>query len=176
MPASAGGVWTLLSTTVLAADGPIDVASISGAYNDLILIGIVRAARASTTDILSLQFNNDSAANYGTQKIEANATSNSGSELVSTTSIELRTIPGNTAPAGAFSMFEIRLLGYASTAWLKSCFATLASNSAITTGGMRLNLMSGLWNSTAAINRVKLFGLANPNLLTGSQLRIYGRL
>jgi hypothetical protein len=42
--------------------------------------------------------------------------------------------------------------------------------------GANVQRGGGYWDSTAAINRITLSGAGTANLLTGSQLRIYGRL
>jgi hypothetical protein len=45
-----------------------------------------------------------------------------------------------------------------------------------TAGSLTIHRGGGLWSSTAAVNRVQLMDSSLGNFVTGSQLRIYGRL
>jgi hypothetical protein len=170
----AAGALTLLSTTTLASAGTFDVSGISGAYNDLVLVLIARGVASANQDTLTINFNNDTGANYQRGDIrESGGTTPSGAELHSGTNIALVYVPAATAPANAFGVLEMRIYGYASTVWLKSFnfdLESLISGAAvpITRGG-------GTWSSTSAITRVQIAGTTTANLAIGSQLRIYGR-
>jgi concanavalin A-like lectin/glucanase superfamily protein len=175
-PASSGAL-TLLSTTTLSSPGTFDVSSISGAYNDLILVVIARCTDAAGTDRLNLRLNNDSATNYYSARSTINGTTVSATTDTGATVIQCATYPSaGAALANSFGISEISIIGYASTSWLKQVQwhafgvqSTLATGSTVHHGG-------GLWNSTAAITRVTLLGASTANFATGSQLRIYGRL
>lgn len=179
--ASAGATpaVTLISDTTLGSDGTFDVSSISGAYNDLILVLIARSARASnTTDDPLIRFNNDSGSNYAHQRYGA---SGGGAIAASYTASSAFPycgyLPAATADANVFGHCEIIIPGYASTAWKKiyrwwgyapGVIAT-ANENHIRNGG-------GSWNSTNAITRIQIVSANSANLKTGSWLRIYGRI
>lgn len=178
-PAGASGAWTLLSTTTLASAGTFDVSSISGSYNDLILVANARGTGATAGfERLMCRFNNDSGGNYASERISATTTTVSSAEdVIGNTAIQAGSIPdGGGTLANSFGVSEIQVFGYAATTWLKAVqFDTFGAYKA-TTGGFTAVRGGGVWNSTAAITRVQVFGLTTANLATGSKLRIYGRL
>ena len=45
-------------------NGNFDVSSISGSYNDLLCVAIVRGTNASTSDNIDFRFNNDNTTHY----------------------------------------------------------------------------------------------------------------
>lgn len=177
--AASTGALTLLSTTTLGGAGTFDVSAISGAYNDLILVLIARGARvAQFTDEIQLRFNNDSGSSYSRENVSALSTTVAGVQSGTTTSILTAGggIPAASAPANSFGVWEATVYGYASTTWLKALnyaafdYADPGSGSQVFIRG------GGVWISTAAITRVQIQGQTTANLVTGSQLRIYGRL
>jgi hypothetical protein len=174
--AGGGGAWTLLSTTTLASPGVIDVSGISGSYNDLILVLIARSTDTGTDEIANLILNNDGANTYsefirvfGTGAVSGVA--NTGGSA----GFSIGRLPASSGLASSFGVIEVTIPGYASTTWKKNVqwhstcvIGTASTQATFLVGG-------GLWNSTAAVNRVKFDG-ATGDLVTGSQLRIYGRL
>jgi len=176
--AGSSGAWTLLSTTTLSgAAATIDVSGISGAYNDLQFVLVARSDSVAATDSVRWRFNNDTGTNYSAEYIEVVGTAAlSGSQLSSVAIIAGTRIPGAAGLANSFGICEVTVIGYASTTWLKSCFFDgFSSNNA--TGSIYTTRGGGCWHSTAAINRVTfLLAGAGTNYVTGSQLRIYGRL
>lgn len=176
-PSAGGGAWALLSTTTLSSAGTFDVSSLSGSYNDLILVLIARGTDASsTTDRALLRLNNDSAANYHSNRFNVNGSSPSPVDQAGGTSMQLGNITAALAPANFFGHFEVYLFGYASTTWTKRIDWRGAANSGTGANATILNSGGGMWNNTAAVNRVQVFGSTTANFVTGSQLRIYGRL
>jgi hypothetical protein len=175
--APGGGPWTLLSTTTLSSAGTFDVSSISGSYNDLILVLIARGADAGSNDRFYLRFNNDSGANYMTERqvtvgTSATAPANDNAQQ----QMEVGRTAATTGLANFFGYTEIVVYGYTSTTWLKSLLYHSLSALTAAAGGQTTITGGGTWNSTAAITRVQLYGQNTANLVTGSQLRIYGRL
>ncbi len=175
-PAGSSGALTLLSTTTLGGSGTFDVSSISGSYNDLVLVLIVRGTDAGASDNPLLRLNADTAGNYRWERVSITGTTTSGLDGAAATSIHCGTMPCAGAPASYFGASMIEILGYASTSWFKNVlwsthatFASASNNSTLGRGG-------SLWLSTAAVTRVQIFGSSTANLVTGSQLRIYGRL
>jgi hypothetical protein len=173
---SSGGAGsvTLLSTTTLAVDGVFDVASISQAYNDLVLVMNVRATRvASLFDTMQMRFNNDSGANYLWQRLGVNGATVTGAGGGGATSFNTVDVPAATATAGQFAQVELTIAGYTSATWQKTFVGAAFGQNGT---AQSIQQISGVWASTAAVNRVGFFGVITANLLTGSVLRIYGRL
>jgi hypothetical protein len=175
--AGGGGAWTLLSTTTLASPGTFDVPSISGSYNDLILILIGRSAFSGGTDDPMIRLNNDSGSNYNHVRYSAGGGGAiTAGNMAAGTFSYVGYLPGATADASLFSVSEIILYGYASTAWKKSWYWTSYAPTSISSGnGNYFRNGGGMWNNTAAITRVGIVTANAANLVTGSQLRIYGR-
>lgn len=174
-----GGAVALLSTTTLAVDGTFDVSGIAGTYNDLILVANVRGTRASFSDELALRFNNDSGASqYFRQQISGLSTTASAAATGAATAITTSggALTAASSPSGAFAVWEATIQGYASTSWTKSVLWRGFSYDDPGAGSQLTVHGGGQWLSTTAITRVQIFGLTTANLLTGSQLRIYGRL
>lgn len=175
---SSGGSWTLLHTVTLGADtATIDQATISGSYNDLIVVLIARSANASAADTPLLRLNNDSGANYYYEWMRSTSTTVQGAEGIATTSFNVGTngVPANSATANLFSFHEFVIPGYASTTWSKVVRATSATFSNNATGVIFPLVMSGIWNSTSAVTRVTFSLNSAGNYKTGSTMRIYGR-
>ncbi|TMQ03781.1 MAG: hypothetical protein E6J90_52350 [Deltaproteobacteria bacterium] len=173
--AGGGGAWTLLSTTNLGSAGTFDVSSISGAYNDLILVVIARGTDSGAADNICIRLNGDTAANYYRQTGTTTAASAGGAQSQAANNVEMPQAPAATATASSFGIFEITIPGYASTTWKKALQWNSFLLSSTTSGGMTEVHGGGFWNSTAAVTRVELFGKFTANFVTGSQLRIYGR-
>jgi hypothetical protein len=174
-PAAAGAI-TLLSSTTLGAAGTFDITSISGAYSDLIIVLIGRANNANASDVALLRFNNDSGANYYTQRLKGAATTASAGESIGSGSIDRAEIAANTAPANHFSIVAWEVYGYASTTWTKTVNYRASFTFGLSSGGIVIEELTAIWSSTAAINRVTVSTNTSPfNFMAGSQLRIYGR-
>ena len=175
--ATAVGAMTLLSSTTLGADGTFDVSSISGAYNDLIFVAIIRSKLTGSTDNPVIRFNNDSAGNYYDQRVRGQGATADAAESLATTSAGAQlTIPANSATlASAFGTVIFTICGYASTTWLKGFQWDVTAFHNTTSGSIRTDRGAGFWNSTAAINRIQVANGTAGNLASGSQLRIYGR-
>lgn len=170
-----GGAITLITTSTRATDGTIDLTSIAGSYNDLILVGIVRGTDAGVTDTLKMQFNADTGSNYGSQNLQGTAAAASATESNSGAQISSATMPAAGEAASYFLFFEMLIPGYASTSWYKHVLIHHARGTGITTGLRFVNQRMGLWNSTAAITQITFSGFSTANLKTGSTVRLYGR-
>lgn len=171
-----GGAWTLLSTTTLGSAAAFDVSSISGAHNDLILILIGRSSRSGLNDEVRLNLNADTGGNYYQQNVLFNKTTTSATETLAAAYAATAYVPAGTAPANSFSALEITLPGYASTTWKKGGFYRGFDHADTATFGQEYREGGFTWASTAAITRVQLTAAIGSTFVTGSQLRIYGRL
>ena len=175
--AAGGGAWTLLSTTTLGSATTFDVSSISGSYNDLYCCAIIRSANADVDDDVTWRLNADSGSNYYRQMINANATTITATEIIGNSWLFAGFVPGASATANLFGVVELTIYGYASTSWKKAMVYRSFGPSNAAAAGLYLRSGAGLWNSTAAVNRVQIsVNSGAANFAIGSQLRIYGRL
>jgi hypothetical protein len=172
-PAGAGAL-TLLQTITLGADGTIDFTSISQAYNDLYLVGMLRGTNAAATDTLELHVNNDAGANYQYEQANAAATAWTVFGGAGSTVVDLldNSLPAASANASFFASVELNVYGYTSTTWRKLVMMTSVLPNG--TNGA-IGLTAGVWASTAAVSRLTLFGGFTANLKAGSSMRLYGR-
>ena len=85
-------------------------------------------------------------------------------------------VPATSGLANAFGVVELTLFGYASTTWLKPIHWTTYGGFGTSSGNQGMSHGGALWQSTAAVTRIAVYGDTQPILLAGSQLRIYGRL
>jgi hypothetical protein len=173
--AGGGGAWTLLNTSTIAGAGGFDISGISGSYNDLILVLIGRTPYGGTSgDDVATRLNNDGGANYYRQINLANSGSISTSEYIGQSWIYSSKIPGSGGLTNHFGAHEMVIYGYASTSWKKVVTWTGFEAYNKTTGTFYWGSGGALWDNTAAVTRVQVNG-GNADLVTGSQLRIYGR-
>lgn len=163
---------TLLSTTTNGSNADFDVQSISGAYNDLIVVLIYRGSGAFASETARIRFNNDSTSgHYGYVEQIISGTTAPVTTTASDTGIHISNGNGNSNTANYFSQAEILIPGYASTTWEKQLIATMANPFL-----QSRQVSTGQWFSTAAINRIQVAALNGGGFLTASQMRIYGRL
>jgi hypothetical protein len=174
--AAGGGAWTLLSTTTLSGAGSFDVSSISGSYNDLVLVMVLRSAVTSTQDQVQLRFNNDTGSNYSSQYEQSFSATIQSAASAAQTQMIVGLCTGNTGLANAFGTCVVEVPGYASTTWLKPVVCNSVEPHSTSSSGVFQQNGGGFWNSTAAITRVQVIPGGSLNFVTGSQLRIYGRL
>jgi hypothetical protein len=154
---------------VNAVTAPFDVANISQAYNDLIIVLIGRGDGAAIDDQFSqLRFNNDTAGNYDTVYL----LNTGGSQNTGATSMFAGYTTGPSAAAATFGVSEIRVFGYGNTTRRKT--ALILGGEGATTQAIFHSV--GTWKSTAAITRVQIFPATGTGFVAGSELRIYGRL
>jgi hypothetical protein len=175
--AGGGGAVTLLSTTTLASPAAsFDITSISGSYNDLILVLIGRSDSGGV-DTARMRFNNDTGNNYWSEWIEAAGTTVTAAQFTALSLMMAGKIPASDMTANCFGCTTFTIPGYAATTRFKTMMWDGIAEWATTAGGQYMQRGGATWNSTAAINRITLYlAGAGANYIAGSQLRIYGRL
>ena len=175
--AGGGSAWTLLNTVTLASPGLFDVSSIAGSYNDLVCILIARSAASAVSDIPYFTFNGDAGGNYWRVYNNIFGTGMSAGEGRFENAVIAAAVTGATALANSFGVVELTLYGYASTTWLKATHWRSYELSNTTSGFMTAMVGGATWNNTAAVTRIQVGATGTgSNFVTGSQLRIYGRL
>ena len=186
-PASPPGTLQYLGSQLLAVAGQFDSNVILGgpipsSFTHLKIIASLRAQAAAAAAGTDIRFNNDSAANYYWQVMDAIGTSTPASGTAATgttgdTKAQLGACPGGSSSAGAFASQEITIPLYGSTVRTKSCHGQSYSGeqAGFTTNFGRARSAGGFWFNTAAINRIQLYvDNANPNFDVGSYCAIYG--
>ena len=152
-----------------------DVSSISQAYNYLKVLVQGRSDNATVLTTILLRLNNDSAANYnGNNPTFQNATV-VGGETLGATSMPVGAVPGSTATANRPGNSELVIHDYKGTVFHKQVTGSAMHTRDDSTTNQEVQLLGGLWRSTAAVNRITVTPAAG-NFIAGSRLTIYGLL
>ena len=165
---------SIATITAAGGESSLSFSSIPGTYKHLQVRGIIKDASAGANFTSgNFQFNSDSGTNYARHDLNGNGSSASASGTASTFYIGPLDVPY----AGLTSIFGaviIDILDYASTSKYKTArfFAGLDTNNATLKGSV--DLASGLWMSTSAINSIT-FGTGTANgFAAGSTFALYG--
>lgn len=169
--AASSGAFTLITDSLLAAPGTFDFLAIAGTYKHLQIELQVRATNAAAT-IIAIRFNNDSAANYGSQILQANAGVASAAESIGATDGRIGSCPGTAS--GASGAMTLHIPNYAAATLSKVFIATGGRYDGTGAGSTILEHTFGWWNNTAAVARVTIFPGAGATFVTGSRATLYG--
>lgn len=146
-----GGGMTLISTTAITATASIDLTSIPGTYNELVII--VDGAFENSGVAQSLTLNNATTLfTYAYQQA-----SNANTVIVSTSASSILLCGSLRFAAGSGSgSIVIRISRYASTTMAKTLSWTASSGNGATAGG-------GAWGAIAAITSAKITWGGTPS-------------
>lgn len=163
---AAGATYTPLATTTLtSASATVTFSSISSAYTDLVLI--YNGKFASANGQIALNFNGDTATNYSDNSLNAD-----GSAVTAARDTTYgRIVQGYTASANVDNMTIINIMNYANTNMSKTVISRHN-----TAAGANVQLSSGAWRSTAAINSIAVSCYNGINFTAGSTFTLYGIL
>lgn len=169
----AAGAFDLLETQTLATSAASVTFTGLGSYSDykhLQIRAVTRTTRASSNDVVLLNFNSDTGSNYAWHSLRGNGSAVSSGAGTSQTYIQLGITQTTDNAADAFGPLVADILDFSSS----SKNTTVRSLSGQTTGNTFIDLRSGLWNSTSAVTSMELtqFG---TNFVAGSRFSIYGR-
>lgn len=154
---------SIATTTLSSAGNAITFTSIPNTYTDL---RVVFSGTASTTTGPLVYFNNDSGSNFSRQFIYGNGTTAAAGRTSSAQYINV----GNWYSANpCFTTIDI--LSYTASTY-KSCLITTSSDQ---NGSGITYRIAGLWQGTAAINRIDLY-MAADQFNAGTTATLYGIL
>lgn len=175
----ANETMTLISTVTAGVLGTsnIDFTSIPSTFTDLCLQVSLKTSWATATDRFTLRLNGDSGSNYQSRYLTGNGSTASSGSRTSQAELSIENgITGSTGTANTFGNVSIYIPNYAgSTVKSISSDATAEFNSS----SGALAIVAGLWNNTAAINRITLdyfAGFGGNTLIQYSSISLYGIL
>jgi hypothetical protein len=151
-----------IATVTVGAGGQssISFTSIPSTFKHLQIRALVKDNRSATEfDNNFIRFNNDSGSNYYSHQLSGNGSSASAFNLGPETAAIYATAPGGSIGASIFNGVVIDILDYASTNKTK---VTRSLNGFDSNSVGTVRLVSSLWNSTAAINRIDLITNVDP--------------
>ena len=171
--AGSNGAMVLLSTVTVGSPVPtITFSAIPGTYVDLVLSCEVRTSYSGNREVVYMQVNGDTGANYSSQQIGATGSATFGANQAAAAQAQLFAAPAASAGAGLGAAVEAVFPAYAGTAFVKNANA---SDGWTDPSGTYYQGINWSWNGTAAITSILLAGANSGNFTTGSTCSLYGR-
>lgn len=166
------GDYESIQTYTVGAGGQASItfSSIPSTYKHLQVRGI---ARTSNTEInLQIRLNGDTGGNYMAHNLQGDGSTAGGySSSTGGTNMFLLRVATNSTTAGTFGAGVIDVLDYANT----NKNTTLRSLTGYDANGSGfINLLSGLWLNTAAVNSIQIYNAGGANLAEYSTFALYG--
>lgn len=168
-----GDYESIATTTLGSTQSTVTLSSIPSTYKHLQIRTLVRSDRAVSVDSFYFYANSDSTAGgnyyshglYGTGTSPAAAYSDGGNFLA------VGVLPGSSASSNIFGTHICDVIDYANTNKYKVArsFGGVDLN-----GSGQIRLVSGLWQSTAAINSITFTTNGGGSFIAGSKFEIYG--
>lgn len=159
-----------LASTTLSSSNLISFTNIPQNYAHLQLRVFARTTSANVVDGTYIQCNGDTGTNYSFHYLNGNGTTVSSSNGISGNGGYLFSIAGANATGGVFGAQIIDILYYANTAKYKNIRALGGVDN---NGSGTITLGSVLWQSTAAITSITLYGLYLA-YGSGTTIALYG--
>jgi hypothetical protein len=169
------GSYDLLATEILtSATSSVTFSSLGDYatdYQHLQIRAVVNSDRSGQAlDSLGMTFNGDTGSNYAFHQIDGTGSSVRSDAGTSTTNIYAANLPGGTQTSTIFAGAVIDIL---------DPFETTKNTTVRALGGLagstsRVQLCSGLYNSTNAVTQFTFNSRNGANLLTGSRFSLYG--
>lgn len=157
-----------------ASAASFDFTSLPSQFAHLLIVVYGRGDTVAVNTTILCRFNNDTAANYDTERgYNVGTTTNTPQETLADTAAHIGSIPAASAPAGLAGMSRVDIAGYAATTFQKAVVSAGAYKTATTTGSLVADQYASFWRSTAAINRVTILPVAG-NFIAGSRCTVYG--
>jgi len=159
----------IATQTLGAAASSITFSSIPSTYTDIVAVFIGTFA---TSDLLAVQMNGDTAANYSTITLTGTSSNAVGTQaqtsVVRITIAAFQDAMGSTVPSNAIVNFD----NYSNSTTYKTVIAR-TNNFTNSTTALTGSIV-GTWRSTAAINSLRFFGYSGVNFSSGSTITLYG--
>ena len=150
----------------------ITFSSIPSTYTHLQIRWIAKTNRADTDDVVQMQFNSDTGANYSWHGLAGTGSVAGANAGASQSNIEIKWgATGNSGATNIFASAIIDILDYADTNKYKT---TRRLGGADLNGSGQIYLSSGNWRSTSAITSIVLNRQYGSNFLQYSSFALYG--
>lgn len=157
----------LASTSALAS---VDFANIPATFKHLLVVIQGATSRGFEFDSERMTLNGDGGANYEYLTAQwTGAAADTPVQIQANTFIEVGTLPGSVALASATGAISIFIPNYTDANRYKIVSADYVARG---TTNLRRGIVSALWRSTAAVNRIQISHLATP--VAGIVVSLYG--
>jgi hypothetical protein len=169
------GAYDSIATTIgTGSSSTITFSSIPSTYTHLQLRYTGRSDRSGiTTDLFLCRFNSDTGSNYMEyhRLLGDGSTASAGAGSASSTNIIMGAMPGASALATTVGVGVVDILDYANSNKYKTTRNLMGNDY---NGSGNIQLFSGLWMSTSAINTITLTTSTGSNWTTATQFALYG--
>jgi hypothetical protein len=170
-----GGSLELIEEQTPSGVTTVTFTAIAATWRDLLIVVRARSSTAAVSATVSVQFNNDTAANYDRQRLGGNNGSTAASAAVAQTSIPIGTCPAGTATANHAGAIDCTVYNYRGTTFEKVTLSHEGYGTTNTAAGQFVDVFYGAWRSTSAITEIDVI-LSAGNYDAGSVVSLYGRM
>lgn len=164
--------FELISSVTVGSGGAasIDFTSIPATYTDLCLKLSIRSNVAGSNETAGIRFNNDSGANYGYKRLYATGSA-AGSDSPGSNYIWGGYVDWDGATANTFGNAESYIPNYAGSTYKSVSSDGVSENNSSTA---YMSLHANIWNSTSAINAIKILPINGTLWNQYSTAYLYG--
>lgn len=159
------------------ASGVLEISSIPATYRSLLieLDGGRSTQTSATAAVVRMTFESSPTAGaYDNQRMLAGSTAVVGDENIGASDfINCGIVPANDSTTNVAGALNISLPGYAGTSAFKTALVLNCGPAVLSSGNLTALMSAGVWESTAAINRVRLT-LSAGNWTSASRMTIWG--
>ena len=180
--AISGNLWapgkdfdSIAGTVTVGGAGASSVtfSSIPATYKHLQVRYIARSDNAANTLNLNMIHNSDTGSNYSWHRVFGNGTTAGAGGGGSTTVEIISQVPGATNASNIFGTGIVNIFDYTNTSKYKTS-RTLGGYEENTGAGAAIQLFSGCWYSTTAVNSLTFTLSSSSNFVQYSQIALYG--
>lgn len=169
---AAAGSFEQIATQILTSTATsITFSSIPATYKHLQLRIVAKTGNASSTATWRIQANNDTGNNYSYHSLYGTGSAVVSTGAASYSTLGLLYMNGNDPGASVFSVNIVDILDYANTSKNKTSRIFGGRAQSVSP---QVQLASGAWLNTAAINQLDLVSLDGTPLSIGSRFSLYG--
>jgi hypothetical protein len=171
-----GAFVSIATATGTGSSGTITFSSIPSTYTSLQIRVLSKATRTASfgSNDGYLRFNGDTGSNYAYHYLIGDGSSASAAGGASQTTMRIARID-QSSYAGLSNIMAVGIIdihNYASTTQNKTV-RYMTGNDTNNVGDGQINLGSGLWASTSAVNQVEIY-LSGTNFTTSTVISLYG--
>tara|TARA_R100001129_G_C5262759_1_gene231732 strand:- start:60 stop:593 length:534 start_codon:yes stop_codon:yes gene_type:complete len=170
-------VWNAIAHQELSSGATsVSFASIAASYDHLVLLSSARSDASEYNSYINFRVNNDSGSNYSRRAINATTTTENAVTGNSNSIWIYQWIPGASSLADNFGTTETWFIDYSNTTTYKQILSrSFNANHSTTNSQWGARVSSGVWSSTAAIDRVDaLCNESGDDFVQYSSFTLYG--
>jgi hypothetical protein len=167
--------YTLIaSNTLTTTAASVTFSAIPATYDDLVLSISSRGDQPNYSEIILLEFNGSSAANYSYTAIRANSSTADSVRGSGQTYGRVGYANSGNSTSSTFGNAEIYIPSYRVSQNKPFSGIGMSENNSSTSGEAWITPYATLWSVTSAITSIKISPINGPNWVSGSSFWLYG--